>query len=87
MARGLRRSEPAAPSFNWRSGLPLGTKNPAVTAPDQGTVDLVSGEATSSMAPAFGPATAVANYKDEASQPKPNKPSGHQGGVPFDLTR
>ncbi len=88
MPRGLRRSEPSPSKFDWRSGLPVGSSNAAVVPPDQGSTDLVSGEATSSAAPAFGAGTTIAgNYKDQASQPKPSKAPAHPGGPPFNLTR
>ncbi len=88
MPRGLRRTEPAAPSFEWKSGLPQGTAHGTpITPPTQGEVGLVGGESTSST-PGHGPSTAIAqNYKDQASPPKRDSPPQHPGGPPFTLTK
>ena len=88
----LRRTPAASPPtdpYGHRSGLPV--SGHALHAPmnpsPQGEVGVVTGEATSSTNPGAGPGTCIgANYRDDASQPKPTKAPLAQP-MPFELKR
>ncbi len=76
MPRGLRRSEPQPP--------PVGSTVGSTTILPP--VEVVSGEVVVPTHRGAGAQNTIAgNYRDEASPPKPSKPSGVH--TVFDLTR